>query len=331
MKIFIYSAHQFEKSFIENAAKGIHELFYSAYPLNSKTAKLAQGCESVSIFTSCLASAEVIQELFEIGVKYISLRSVGYNHIDLTKANELGIKVANVPFYSPFAIAEHSVALLLALNRKLLLGQKLMKKNNFILDQLIGIDLHGKTVGIVGTGNIGAAFANIMKGFGCQLLAFDLIKNKQLMFNTGVKYTNLVDLCEQSDVISVHCPLNKETNYLFSTALFNRMKKEVFFINTSRGGIVNTIDLLEALKNKKIGAVGLDVYEHEKDIFFSNHKNAVIKDELFEELRNLPNVIITGHQAFLTKEALSGIAETTIKNTNDWEAKGYCENDLNYN
>jgi D-lactate dehydrogenase len=328
MKIIIYSAHHFEKSFLENAANNKHELLYSAYPLNSQTAKLAKGCQAVSLFTSCVASAEVVQELFDLGVRFISLRSAGYNHVDLEKANQLGIKVANVPFYSPFAIAEHAVTLLMALNRKLLLGQKLMKKNNFSLDQLVGEDLHGKTVGIVGTGNIGAAFATIMKGFGCRLLAFDPVENKQLVYNTGVTYTNLEDLCEQSDVISVHCPLTKETNYLFNKKLFDKMKKEVFFINASRGAIVKTIDLIEALKNNTIGGTGLDVYENEKDIFFTNHNNTEIVDELFEELRNLPNVIITGHQAFLTKEALAGIAETTIKNCNQWEAKGFSENDL---
>jgi D-lactate dehydrogenase len=270
----------------------------------------------------------VLTALHAGGTRLIALRSAGYNHVDLEKANQLGIKVANVPFYSPFAIAEHAVTLLMALNRKLLLGQKLMKKNNFSLDQLVGEDLHGKTVGIVGTGNIGAAFATIMKGFGCRLLAFDPVENKQLVYNTGVTYTNLEDLCEQSDVISVHCPLTKETNYLFNKKLFDKMKKEVFFINASRGAIVKTIDLIEALKNNTIGGAGLDVYENEKDIFFTNHNNTVIVDELFEELRNLPNVILTGHQAFLTKEALAGIAETTIKNCNQWEVKGFSENDL---
>jgi D-lactate dehydrogenase len=328
MKILIYSAHHFEKPFLESAAKQQHELIYSAYPLNSSTAKLAKGCSTVSIFTSCVASAEVIQELFDLGIQFISLRSAGYNHVDLEKAHQLNIKVANVPFYSPFAIAEHAVTLLLALNRKLLLGQQLMKRNNFSLDQLVGIDLHGKTVGIVGTGNIGAAFATIMKGFGCRLLALDIVENKPLIFNTGLTYTNLETLCEQSDVISVHCPLNPATDYLFNKKLFDKMKKEVFFINTSRGGIVNTIDLVAALRNNTIGAAGLDVYEHEKELFFTNHNSTVLLDDLFEELRNLPNVIITGHQAFLTKEALSGIAETTIKNCNQWEENGYCENDL---
>lgn len=328
MKIFIYSAHHFEISFLENASNNKHELLFSTFSLNSNTVKLAIGCDSVSIFTSCIANSEVIQQLYDIGIKFISLRSAGFNHVDLVKANELGIKVANVPVYSPFAIAEHSVTLLLALNRKLLLGQKLMKKNNFVLDQLVGIDLHGKTVGIIGTGNIGSAFAGIMNGFGCHLLAFDIIENPELVKNFGLKYTTLEYLCEQADVISVHCPHNKKTNYLFCKKLFDLMKKDVFFINTSRGGIVNTKDLLNALKNNTIGAAGLDVYEFEKDIFFSNHNNSLIIDELFEDLRKLPNVIITGHQAFLTKEALMGIADTTFKNTNEWETIGYSENDL---
>jgi D-lactate dehydrogenase len=328
MKVFVYSSHRFEKPFLEKLAGNKHELFYSPYALNSNTAKLAQGCQAISIFTSCDASAEVLEKLHDYGIRFIALRCVGFNNIDLDKAKTLGIKVANVPVYSPYSVAEHAVALLMALNRKIVLGQKLMKKNDFSLDELIGFDLHGKTVGIVGTGRIGSAFANIMKGFGCKLLGYDSIENKELISQTNINYTSLEELCRQSDVISVHCPLNTKNKYMFNKSNFSIMRKGVFFINTARGSIVNTNDLIQAIENKTIGAAGLDVYENEKDIFFRNHLNNVIIDDLFNKLRSFPNVLITGHQAFLTNEALTGIAETTFRNINDWETKGSSENDL---
>ncbi|MEO8235882.1 MAG: 2-hydroxyacid dehydrogenase [Flavobacterium sp.] len=328
MKVFVYSSHHFEKSFIEKAAKNKHELFYSAYSLNETTAKLAQGCKAISIFTSCDASDKVLDKLYYYGVRFIALRCVGYNNVDLARAQKLGIKVANVPSYSPYAIAEHAVALLMALNRKIILGQELMKKNDFSLDQLIGFDLHGKTVGIVGTGNIGSAFASIMNGFGCKLLGYDIQENKELIRKTNIIYTSLDDLCKQSDIISVHCPLNTSTKYLFDKNAFSIMKKEVCFINTARGSIVKTKDLIEALENGTIGSAGIDVYENEKDIFFRNHLNNIILDELFNKLISLPNVIVTGHQGFLTTEALTGIAETTLNNINEWEENNKCKNEL---
>ncbi|SFA92579.1 D-lactate dehydrogenase [Flavobacterium swingsii] len=328
MKIFVYSAHRFEKHFLEKAAQGKHELVYSAYALNENTAKLAQDSDVVSVFTSDDVSAGLVNLLYDYGIRFIALRSVGYDHVDIIKTKELGIKVANVPAYSPYAVAEHGVALLMALNRKIILGQQLMKKNNFSLDDLIGFDLHGKTIGIVGTGKIGTAFAHIMNGFGCNLLGFDITPNEELIQQTNISYTSLEDLCRQSDVISLNCPLNGQTKYLFNKNLFSIMKKETIFINTARGSIVNTKDLIEALGNKTIAGAGLDVYENEKPIFFSNHLNNVIIDPIFDKLRSLPNVLITGHQAFLTKEALTGIAETTFSNINDWANGEKCPNEL---
>ena len=224
MKIFVYSAHRFEKSFLEKASQGKHQLEFSVYALDINTVKLSKGFEAILLFTSCDASAEVLEKLYENGIRFIALRSVGYNHIDLDKAKALGIKVANVPAYSPYAIAEHSAALLMALNRKIVFGQKLMQKNDFSLDQLIGFDLHGKTVGIVGTGKIGSAFANIMNGFGCKLLGYDVQENAALINQTNIDYVSLEDLCQQSDVISLHCPLNSKTKCLFDKKLFLLMK-----------------------------------------------------------------------------------------------------------
>ena len=328
MKTLVYSIHGFDKSFLEIAAGGKHDLVFTDQPLNEDTATMAKGYEAVALFSSDNASTKVIEQLNDLGVKYIALRSVGYDHVDVERAKELGFKVANVPSYSPYAIAEHSVALLMTLNRKMILGQQLMKKNDFRLDNLIGFDLYGKTIGIIGTGKIGSAFASIMNGFGCKLLAYDIEPNKELVDQTNIVYTSLEELCTNSDVISVNCPLNQSTKYMFKNSIFSLMKKGVVFINTARGGVVNTLDLLDALDEGIISAAGLDVYENEKPIFFYDNSRKEIKDDLFERLRNHPNVLITGHQAFLTNEALQGIADTTIANLSDWSQDGISRNDL---
>lgn len=328
MKTLVYSIHEFEKAFLKKNAEDKHELIFTEEALNITSVTLAKDCQAVALFTSDNASAEVLEKLQTYGVKYIALRSVGYDHVDLAKAKMLGIKVENVPCYSPYAIAEHAVTVLLALNRKILLGQKLMQQNDFRLDQLTGFDLHGKTVGILGTGKIGAAFAKIMHGFGCKLIGYDIEINKELINHTNIVYTSLENLCETSDVISLHCPLNAATKYLFQKNVFALMKKGVIFINTSRGGIVNTIDLLEALNDGSVAAAGLDVYESEKPIFFYDHTGKTINDALFQKLRSYPNVMLTGHQAFLTNEALQGIANTTISNLDSWTLGGISENEV---
>jgi D-lactate dehydrogenase len=328
MKTLFYSTHKFDKPFIEKANDNKHNIEFIEESLNENTASLAKGFDAVALFTSDDASSSILEKLSSYGVKHIALRSVGYDHVNLDKAKQLGIKVANVPSYSPYSIAEHAVALLLALNRKLILGQAQMQKVDYSLDNLIGFDLHGKTIGIIGTGKIGAAFANIMHGFGCKLLAFDIIDNKELQENTNVTYTTFEDLCKNSDVISLHCPMNAKTKNMFHKAVFEKMKKGVVFINTARGGLVKTIDLIEAIDNGTILLAGLDVYENEKPIFMKDHKNGKITDELFLKLRSYPNVLITGHQAFLTNEALEGIAFKTIENMDAWQLNGSCVNEL---
>ncbi len=328
MKTLIYSTHAFDKPALQLSAENKHQFIFTEESLNKKTAELSKGFEAISLFTSDIANSENLEILKNNGIKYIALRSVGFDHIDLLKAKFLGIKVANVPAYSPYAIAEHSVALLLALNRKLLIGQQLMQKNDFRLDELIGFDLHGKTIGIVGTGKIGVAFAKIMKGFGCKLIAYDIKENKEIIKELDLEYVSIIDLCKKSDVISVNCPLNTNTKYLFNEDTFSIMKKNVLFINTARGGIVNTNDLLKALDAEKIGGAGLDVYENEKPIFFYNHMNSTLNDPVFDRLRTNPKVLLTGHQAFLTNEALLGIAETTVINLTEWEKFGKSQNDL---
>ena len=328
MKTLVYSIHGFDKPFLEKAAMQKHELTFSELPLQKTSAHLAKGFQAVALFTSDKADEEVLNLLNEYGVKFIALRSVGYDHVDLIKAKQLNIRVANVPSYSPYSIAEHAVTLLLSINRKILLSHELMKKNDFRLDNLVGFDLHGKTIGVVGTGKIGAAFAKIMHGFGCEILGYDVSENKELITQTKISYVSLEELCSVSDVISVHCPLNSTTNYLFDRTVFSKMKNGVLFLNTARGGIVNTLDLMEAIDKGIVAAAGLDVYENEKNIFFYDHPTSSIKDDVFEKLRSYSNVLITGHQAFLTKEALEGIAETTIENLSEWEQNGSSKNDL---
>jgi D-lactate dehydrogenase len=329
MKTLVYSTHGFEKSFLVKAANHKHELKFTSKHLNETTASMAKGFEAITLFSSDNASEKVLGKLHEFGVKFVALRSVGYDHVDLEKAKQLGIIVANVPSYSPYAIAEHAVSLILALNRKIILSQELMRQNDFRLDKLIGFDLHGKTVGIVGTGRIGSAFASIMHGFGCKLLGFDIEENPVLIEKTNISYTSLDALCKTADIISVCCPLNSSTKYLFDKHTFRKMKKGVVFINTGRGGVVNSIDLLEALDSSSVAYAGLDVYEYEKPIFFDDHTGEEIEDKLFLKLRRHPKVLLTGHQAFLTNEELSGIAETTIKNLSSWALNGSSENDLN--
>ena len=328
MKILMYSIYAFDKPFIENAKHGKLEIEYTNQPLNEDTVKLAEGFEGISLFTPDNASAIVLEKLYFYGVRYIALRSVGYDYVDLKKARALGIKVANVPAYSHYSVAEHAVTLLLALNRKIILGQKLMQMGDYRLDHLVGFDLHGKKIGIIGTGKIGTAFAKIMHGFGCQISACDPQENEELIQQIDINYTTLEEVCTTSDVISVHCPLNHETKYMFNKSNFSLMKKGVLFINTARGTIVNTEDLIDALKMGNIGAAGLDVYEKEKTIFFGNHINKKLEDHLYTILRSFPNVLITGHQGFLTNEALEGIAQTTIVNFNAWAYNGLSENEL---
>lgn len=328
MKTLVYSTHAYDKPFIEQLGQHKHEIEYTEKSLTETTAYLAKGFEAIALFTSDNASAKVLEQLHALGVKYVALRSVGFDHVDIEMAKKLAIKVANVPAYSPYAIAEHSVALLLALNRKIVLAQELMKQNDFRLDALVGFDLHLKTIGVVGTGKIGAAFVRIMHGFGCKILAYDIEPNQELIEQCKVQYTSIEELCMHSDVISLSCPLTKDTKYMLNKTTFLHMKKGVIFINTARGGIVDTKDLLDALNQGIVAYAGLDVYEYEKPIFFYNHSHTTINDPLFEELRAHPNVLITGHQAFLTREALQGIAALTIANLDQWAATGVSENEV---
>jgi len=327
MRAIVFSSHDYERQFLESAADHRHNLVFCAEKLDMDTVELARGAEAVVLFTSDRASAEVLEKLHKLGVQYICLRSVGHDHVDLDKAHKLGIKIANVPEYSPYAIAEHAVALLLALNRKIVTGQKLMDIGDFRLERLIGFDLHGKTVGIIGTGKIGSAFAHIMSGFGCRLLGFDPFPAANLVAK-GLQYVSISQLFKQSDIISLHCPLNKETTYLLDTEAFSMMKKGVTLLNTSRGKVIESEALIRALDEGKVALAGLDVYEKEDTFFFKSLNGKRNTDLVFERLRSYPNVLITGHQAFLTIEALEGIARITNSNLDAFCENRPCMNEL---
>jgi D-lactate dehydrogenase len=328
MKIIIYSTKDFERNYLLKANRINHELTCVEEALNLKTAELAKGHEAAVVFTGDDVSKAVVDKLNEAGVMYIVIRAVGYDNIDIKRANELGIKVANVPEYSPYAIAEHAVALMLALNRKLILANAQVHHHNFTVGNIVGFDLHKKTVGIIGTGRIGGVTAGILHGFGCRLLGYDITENKELSKKYGLQYVHLKTLCRESDIISLHTPLNAATKYLITKELIDEMKQGVMIINTARGAVMNTQHVIEALESGKIGYLGTDVYEKEKGIFFYDYSKNRIQDEILKKLMSFPNVIVTPHQAFATQEALSNIADTTFYNLDCWAQHKNTENEL---
>lgn len=328
MKVAVFSIHNFEKEFLLQANDGQHDLVFIETRLSEISAALAKECEAISIFTGDKATAPVLEILQEMGVKYLALRSAGFNHVDLIKAKELSMKVARVPAYSPYAIAEHAVALMLALNRKLIRAHNRVMDLNFSLDGLVGFDMRGKTVGIIGTGKIGTVLARILHGFGCRVLAFDKHESQELKEKFHVEYTTCESLCAQSDIISLHVPLMDSTRYIINQHCIEKMKPGVMLINTSRGGLVNTKAVINALKTKHIGSFGLDVYEEEEGLFFEDHSEDILQDDTIARLMTFKNVLITSHQAFLTKTALRNIAETTVSNLDYFEQGTHNENEV---
>ncbi|MEO6671148.1 MAG: 2-hydroxyacid dehydrogenase [Ferruginibacter sp.] len=313
-KIAIYSSHAFEEPYLDDANKNSYQLIYISEPLSSNNVSLCSGCAGIAIFTSDEVSADILSRLKIEGIQFIVTRSTGYDHIDIKKATALGITVANVPGYSPNAIAEHAVALILALSRHLIRSNENVNRYDFSINELIGFNLDGKTVGIVGTGKIGEVVCKILNGFGCQLVAFDIKENKGLVEKYGLKYVTMEALCHLSDIITLHAPLNESTQYLVNKTSIQNMKDGVMLINTSRGKLINTADVLEALDNGKISCLGTDVYEKEKGIFFNDYSKKGIDDQVLKSLINNKNVLLTSHHAFLTKEALKNIADTTMFN-----------------
>ncbi|KJH80915.1 2-hydroxyacid dehydrogenase [Stutzerimonas stutzeri] len=313
MRIAVFSTKPYDRRFLDqaNQAHG-HELVYFDPQLTVETAPLAAGFRGICAFVNDRLDREVLQVLRASGTELIALRSAGFNNVDLVEAERLGMTVARVPAYSPHAVAEHAVALLLSLNRMTHRAYNRVREGNFALDGLLGFDLYGKTVGVVGTGKIGLVFAEIMHGFGCKVLASDPFPDAQA--KAFVHYVPLDTLLVEADIVSLHCPLTPETHHLIDARAIVRMKDGVVLINTGRGRVVDTKAVIDALKSGKIGRLGLDVYEEEEQLFFQDLSQRVISDDLFMRLTTFPNVLITGHQAFFTAEALGNIAETTLSN-----------------
>ncbi|ALD21468.1 2-hydroxyacid dehydrogenase [Hymenobacter sp. DG25A] len=330
MQITVFSAHAFEQPYLTTAAQGSHELHFVTDALSLTTVEQAKGSMAVALFTSDDASAPILERLHALGVRYVAVRAVGHDQVDLAAAARLGLRVANVPEYSPYAVAEHAVALMLGLSRQLCRASNQLQHGDFRLDNLVGFDLHGKTVGIMGCGRIGAVMATILHGFGCRLLGADVVEDPTLCQRFGLAYLPSENLYEQADIISVHIPLTSHTYHLLDAAALAKMKPGVMLINTGRGGVLDTQAALDALKSGQLGYLGLDVYEHEKGLFFNDRSQQPLPetDPLLAELVSLPNVLVTGHQAFLTHEALTNIAATTLANINCWQQKETCLNEL---
>lgn len=319
MKVAVFSTKSYDKEYLDKAnASGSHELFYFEASLKERTVRLTEGFDAVCVFVNDTLNVAVIDGLAANGVKIIVLRCAGFNNVDVAQAYHWGIKVLRVPAYSPHAVAEHAVALIMTLNRKTHKAYNRVREGNFSIERLTGFELEGKTVGVVGTGRIGAVFARIMMGFGCKILAYDAYKNKSLL-EDDAKYVPLDELFSQSDIISLHCPLTPETHHIINDSSIALMKKGVMLINTSRGKLIDTDAAIKALKDGQIGYMGLDVYEQEEKLFFKDLSEIIIQDDKISRLMTFPNVLITAHQAYFTDNALIQISHTTMQNLTDFE------------
>jgi D-lactate dehydrogenase len=318
MKVFFYSYKSFEAPYLEAANKQPYETKCTQARLSLETAGMARDYDVVSIFTGDDASAPVVEALTKNGVRFIAIRASGFDNVDINKAHELGMKVANIPAYSPHSVAEHTVGMIMALNRKLITANKQVHDQNFAVDNLVGFDLKGKTVGIIGTGNIGSVVARILNGFGCHLIAYDIRRDEELELKYNVRYTDLDNLCSKSDIITIHTPLNENTRYIINKQQLQQMKKGVMLINTSRGALINTKELIEFIEKGRVAYFGTDVYEKEQGIFFFDYSGKMLNDEMLKKLMAMPNVLITPHQAFATTQALTNIADTTYYNIGCW-------------
>ena len=328
MKIAVFSVKPYEKEFLDkfnDEAK--HDLHYFEESLNAHTTNLAEGFEAVCVFVSDRIDKGVISKLAQLGVKLIDLRSAGFNNVDIEAAAEQQIKVLRVPAYSPQAVAEHAVALILTLNRKTHKAYNRVREGNFSVENLMGFNLFGKTVGVIGTGKIGTAFCQIMQGFGCKIVAYDIQESDALKAK-GIIYKPLIEVLEEADIVSLHCPLTPETSQIINTTTLSKMKEGAMLINTSRGGLIKTAQVIEALKSGHLGYLGIDVYEQEEKLFFKDLSESIIQDDVIERLMGFHNVLITPHQGFFTKEAMDEIAETTLKNFSDFESGLSSDNEV---
>jgi D-lactate dehydrogenase len=328
MKVIVFSTKPYDKEYLDRFNEdNKQQLSYFDASLNADTVVLSKGYNCVCLFVNDKADKETIEKLAANGIKLIALRCAGFNNVDIGAAAKNKIKIVRVPAYSPEAVAEHAVALILTLNRKTHKAYNRIRENNFSLDKLIGFNLYGKTAGVIGTGKIGQAFCRIMLGFGCKVVAYDKFSSEE-MKKAGVQYLPLDDVLQQSDIISLHCPLVPETYHLIDKRAFAKMKKGVMLINSSRGAVINTKDTIEALKDEQLGYLGIDVYEQEEKLFFKDLSEKIIADDVIARLIAFPNVLITSHQGFFTKEALEQIATVTLKNISDFENGLALENEV---
>lgn len=320
MKVAFFDVHEFEREVFECENKNFrHQITYFACRLTSQSADIAKGHDVVCSFVNDHLDSEALSQLKNNGIRLIALRSAGFNHVDLTAAARVELPVVRVPEYSPYAVAEHAVALILTLNRKIHRAYTRVRELNFSLEGLVGFDMKGKTVGVIGTGRIGNVIIKILNGFGCRILAYDLIPNQELIRTQLAEYVDLERIYRESDIISLHVPLTPKTHHMIDASAIDMMKKNVLIINTGRGALIETRALIDALKKHKIGGAGLDVYEEEEGVFFNDLSAKGIDDDLLARLLTFPNVVITSHQAFLTKEAITNIAVTTLGNISQFE------------
>jgi D-lactate dehydrogenase len=319
MKIAFFSTKPYDKEFFEKYNQA-HQIDFYEVALNEQSVRLAEGADVVCVFVNDQLNNPVIDALKDYGIQLIALRCAGFNNVDLAAARNANIKIVRVPAYSPYAVAEHALALIMTLNRKTHKAYNRVREGNFSLENLTGFDLYHKTVGVIGTGKIGGIFAKIMLGLGCKVLAYDMFQDEHLTA-AGINYVSFEELLTQADIISLHCPLTESTHHLINAEALAQMKKGVMLINTSRGALIDTQVVVEALKSKKVGYLGIDVYEQEENIFFNDLSEQILQDDTLARLMIFPNVLITSHQGFLTEEALTQIAITTLQNISDFEHK----------
>lgn len=326
MRIAVFSSRSYDEQFFR-AVKSDHELTFHDARLNTSTLVLARGYPAICVFVNDVVDREVLTDLSQHGLRVVALRCAGFNNVDLQAAEELGVYVVRVPAYSPHSVAEHTFALILGLNRHIPRARERVRDGNFRLEGLLGFDLHGRTLGVVGTGTIGECVCRIARGFGCKVLATDVQQNPACV-ELGVEYVEMQELFSRSDIISLHCPLMPATHHLIDDKAIAQMKRGVMLVNTSRGGIIDTQATIRGLKSGQVGSLAIDVYEEEADLFFEDLSNKVIGDDVFSRLLTFPNVLITGHQAFFTSDALAQIAATTLSNVSDIERGELCVNSV---
>jgi D-lactate dehydrogenase len=327
MRIAVFSTYTYDEVYLSRFNTG-HELNFFVLPLNEQTVALTSGYDAICIFVNDTVNDTVLNLLHENGVRLIVLRCAGFNNVDVAAAAKLAIPVVRVPAYSPEAVAEHAMALILTLNRKTHKAYNRVREGNFSLEKLMGFNLHNRKVAVIGTGNIGKAFCNILRGFGCRISAYDIYPDPELIA-AGVSYGSLEETLAEADVVSLHCPLMESTHQMINAETLRLFKKGAMLINTSRGGLINTMDVISALKHGQLGYLGLDVYEQEGKLFFQDYSEDVIQDDVILRLISFPNVLITSHQGFFTQEAMEQIASTTFENIDAFAAQAELRNQVN--